>query len=310
MDSILNQTYQNFEIIMVDDGSKDNCPAICDNYATLDSRIRVIHKKNAGLGKARNSGLELASGDYILFVDSDDYLAPNALQTIMDKLLHTGADACLFNFACVDDSGKLDICKAPLDKELYKQPEINNTVLLGMVGAPVEHPSDNYISMSVWKYAYSRKFLMDNYLLFPSEREVVSEDIVFHLNAMPLMKSLCVSPEVLYYYCKNSAYLSLTKKYDENKFIKYKNLYVLQVSLIEKLDLASEGTLRAQRRFVGNTKVCIKHILNNQEFTLLNKIKKIHQICNDDLFKQVTKQYPYKRMKMKQRILFAILKNL
>ncbi|MDI1303790.1 MAG: glycosyltransferase, partial [bacterium] len=70
--SVINQTYKNLEIILVDDGSPDNCPAICDQYAKKDSRIRVIHKINGGLSSARNSGIDIATGKYITFVDSDD----------------------------------------------------------------------------------------------------------------------------------------------------------------------------------------------------------------------------------------------
>ena len=74
VDSIINQTYQNLEIILVDDGSLDRCPDICDEYAKKDKRIKVIHKKNGGLSDARNAGLEIAKGEYISFIDSDDYI--------------------------------------------------------------------------------------------------------------------------------------------------------------------------------------------------------------------------------------------
>ena len=74
MESLLNQTLKDIEIILVDDGSPDNCPQICDEYAKKDSRVKVVHKVNAGLGYARNSGLDVASGEYVAFVDSDDYV--------------------------------------------------------------------------------------------------------------------------------------------------------------------------------------------------------------------------------------------
>ena len=85
--SILAQTYPNLEVILVDDGSPDNCPALCDAWAQRDARIRVIHKKNGGLSDARNVGLDAASGAYISFVDSDDYIAENFIETLYDLLL-------------------------------------------------------------------------------------------------------------------------------------------------------------------------------------------------------------------------------
>ena len=83
LDSIINQTYNNLEIILVDDGSPDNCPALCDEYAQKDSRIRVIHKQNGGLSSARNAGFEIATSEYISFVDSDDYLNQNMYEKMM-----------------------------------------------------------------------------------------------------------------------------------------------------------------------------------------------------------------------------------
>ena len=75
VDSIINQTYKNLEIILVDDGSPDNCPQMCDDYAKKDSRIRVVHKENGGLSDARNAGMKVATGEYVSFIDSDDYIS-------------------------------------------------------------------------------------------------------------------------------------------------------------------------------------------------------------------------------------------
>ena len=90
--SIVDQTYRDLEIILVDDGSPDNCPAICDAWAAKDSRIRVIHKENGGLSDARNAGLAIATGKYICFIDSDDSIAPTFIAELYDALSRTGAD--------------------------------------------------------------------------------------------------------------------------------------------------------------------------------------------------------------------------
>ena len=105
VDSIIAQTYSNLEIILVDDGSPDNCPAICDEYAKKDSRVRVIHQKNGGLSAARNAGLDAASGDYIGFVDSDDYIALNMYEKLYNTLRNNSADLAICSIECVDGSG-------------------------------------------------------------------------------------------------------------------------------------------------------------------------------------------------------------
>lgn len=94
VDSIRCQTFSDFELILVDDGSPDRCGEICDQYAQTDSRIRVIHKENGGLSDARNAGLEIAQGQYIAFVDSDDWLAPKYLERLLMGLQETDADIC------------------------------------------------------------------------------------------------------------------------------------------------------------------------------------------------------------------------
>ena len=83
LDSIINQTYSKLEIILVDDGSTDGCASICDEYAKADNRVHVIHKKNAGLGMARNSGLEIANGEFVVYVDSDDWLEKNMVEKML-----------------------------------------------------------------------------------------------------------------------------------------------------------------------------------------------------------------------------------
>lgn len=97
VDSIIGQSYQEFELILVDDGSPDNCGQICDNYAGSDPRIRVVHKKNGGLSSARNAGLDIAVGKYVIFADSDDYWDDNlALEHIHKNLAETNADLLVF----------------------------------------------------------------------------------------------------------------------------------------------------------------------------------------------------------------------
>ena len=87
IDSILEQSFENFELILVDDGSTDNCPAICDEYAARDHRIRVIHKSNGGISSARNAGMQMARGKYIMFVDSDDYVHKDWCKTLLQSLI-------------------------------------------------------------------------------------------------------------------------------------------------------------------------------------------------------------------------------
>lgn len=102
VDSVLRQTYSNLEIILVDDGSKDGCPAICDEYASREARVRTIHKENGGLSDARNAGLDVAGGDYIAFLDSDDYYAPFFIEVLYREICKTGAEVAVCKYQVTD----------------------------------------------------------------------------------------------------------------------------------------------------------------------------------------------------------------
>lgn len=105
VESVLKQTYSNLEIILVDDGSPDNCPSICDEYAKKDDRIKVIHKQNGGLSDARNVGIKNATGEYITLLDSDDYIHNEMIQILYDRLNADFSDLALCNYLCFDDNG-------------------------------------------------------------------------------------------------------------------------------------------------------------------------------------------------------------
>jgi len=116
VDSLLHQDYDDYEIILVDDGGKDGCPAICDEYAELSKKqkengkncpdIRVVHRENGGLSAARNSGIEIAKGDYLCFVDSDDYWNTNVLGSLMKTIEDNKLDVLRFDYNIVDESGR------------------------------------------------------------------------------------------------------------------------------------------------------------------------------------------------------------
>lgn len=120
LESVVNQTYKNLEIILVEDGSPDNSGNICDTYASVDSRITVIHKENGGVSSARNAGLDIAQGDYICFIDPDDWIELDALEVCLNHLLTTKTELCFFNYDEIYESGRR-ICQNPIfgDKEIF-----------------------------------------------------------------------------------------------------------------------------------------------------------------------------------------------
>ena len=142
--SIVNQSYRDLEIILIDDGSPDKCPNICDTWGKKDSRIKVIHKKNGGLSDARNAGLNICSGKYIAFVDSDDMIRPNMIELLMSTLKREKADICACNINCIYP-----------DKEISwgtnRYTVGNSERMLGMLYSDSEFP------VCVWNKVYKRE---------------------------------------------------------------------------------------------------------------------------------------------------------
>lgn len=141
MTSLLKQTYENIEIILVDDGSPDDCGFKCDQYARTDSRVYVIHKKNAGLGMARNSGLDIAKGKYVAFIDSDDYVDEQMFERLYDRLKHEKADTCFCRYYDRTSDGQNLLAREVYKKSLYCEEEVWE-LLLGMIGNLPEEAGD------------------------------------------------------------------------------------------------------------------------------------------------------------------------
>lgn len=159
--SILNQTYSNIEVILIDDGSPDNCPQICDNYALKDERIKVIHKINGGLSDARNAGLHFANGEYVLFVDSDDYVEIDACEQFINCLNNENPDIITGSAIQIKYGNKII-------KMNYKK-NCTNKIISGEEYL-LMRMQDEILNMAVWLNLYRRQFLINNNLFFVKGR--------------------------------------------------------------------------------------------------------------------------------------------
>ena len=174
--SIAGQTYQNLEIILIDDGSPDNCPALCDAWAEKDSRVRVIHQKNAGGAQARNAGLDIAQGELIAFVDSDDYIAPD-MYKYLSGLLEKGYDIAECDYLEVWDSGAV-----------FAQPQ-EALAAYSPQEAMGAHIQDTFFRQLIWNKLYRRSVV--EHVRFPRGKSIDDEFFTYQLlgNAKKLVRS-------------------------------------------------------------------------------------------------------------------------
>jgi len=170
LESVLQQTYTNLEIILVDDGSPDNCPQICDEYAAKDNRIRVIHKTNGGLSSARNAGLDIARGEWIGFVDSDDWLLPNMYERLYNAIEYEDADLAICGYKYVDESDK------PVGERFSV---IRDEVLSKSDVFDIFFRKYNTFYITVWNKLYAKKIFLN--LRFPDGKIHEDEFTVHHI---------------------------------------------------------------------------------------------------------------------------------
>lgn len=211
--SLLNQTLTSLEIILVDDGSPDNCPKICDEYALKDCRIKVIHKKNEGLGKARNSGLEIASGEYIAFLDSDDYVDKAMYETLYEEALNHNLDICYCDVMNFDSKGRCYLYPRSCPAIIYSgKDEIIKFSSLQLAPDKSSSTLVGYPNMS-WNGIYKGDIIRKHNIRFKSERNYVSEDVLFHFENLLFFNRIgWVEKALVFHYMSNFSSLTNTVK--------------------------------------------------------------------------------------------------
>ena len=184
IDSLISQTYKNIEIILVDDGSPDSCGSICDKNAIKDKRIRVIHKSNGGLSSARNAGLDVCSGDYIMFVDSDDWVEPDFCKDAYASITSYGVDLSVFGYYEFRNDKKIVFCTP---KPRIADSEEALKLILQM---------DDVVYNFAWNKIYHKRLF--NKLRYPEGR--LYEDQGTTYKAISSAKKIYISNSILYNY--------------------------------------------------------------------------------------------------------------
>lgn len=222
VESIISQTYRNIEIILIDDGSTDEDAKTCDSFAASDNRIKVIHKQNAGVSAARNTGLSVAAGEYIFFCDSDDYLAENTLELLHDAVVSDAIDMSATGLVFVYSDGK------HVDYKLE-----NNIVSLD---ASI---NDSYsIFNSFFNALYAklyRKSIIDEYSVKCNENISILEDGSFVLEYLSHCSKIACIEECCYFYVQDNP-TSLMNRFNENAVDAYEYYYAQNQWLIKLLN--------------------------------------------------------------------------
>lgn len=289
VDSICNQSYKNLEIILVDDGSPDACPRMCDEMKMEDFRIQVIHKKNCGQGFARNSGLEIASGTFVTFIDSDDWISLDHIENLYNAIKESDADAAIGGYIFAGRNGQKKECAATLDRRLYQGSSVINDIVLPLIGPDEGYPSDVQVESSACMNLYRMDVIRTKKLQFISERVTVAEDLYFNIDFFCNANRIVVTDEVGYYYFENNC--SFTRKYDPKRFERTMNFYSTIRERISAYGLEAQAAYRAERSFLMKIRVAIRHIVFS-DLPRKQKFSEIKMILENALVQKVLQNYP------------------
>ena len=293
IDSIIEQTYSNLEIILIDDGSKDESGIICDEYEKKDSRIKVIHKENAGVSSARNTGLQIATGDWVAFVDSDDWLEENYFEVLMKCAIDKKAEivSCGYNRVTVNkkesinNSGNILIFDA-------------RNFLIKLLNPQVGY---GFTHMKIYK----REIIND--VVFDTELKV-GEDCLFNEQVVLNANRICVIEKNLYNYRVNPN--SVVRSFDKNYVNKYLKAMNKNKEYLKKHYENDTIIKQSYYNYVAfHVMLIAVNYCYNLENTEKNKRKLLKEICCVKCFEEGIKNSNYQNLSLTRQITLFTLKH-
>lgn len=305
--SILSQSYSNLEIILVDDGSPDECPALCDAYAAQDERIRVIHKENGGLSSVREAGIQSASGEYVMIVDSDDWLEPEAVESCVEVAERDKADCVMFGYIREYSSKHIE---TPLFEKDFSYSKAHSETcvhrrIVGLMGEELREPqridSLSSVCMKLYRADVARKGRI------VSERVVgTSEDTIFNLYALADCRISYIN-RCFYHYRKTNAQ-SITAAYKADLAEKWDVMY----SVIQEY-IDGSGKVEVYRTPFLNRVACgmIGLGLNEsgRNANIWEKSRRLKAILSKPLYTEAFAQLDTSYLGLKWRVFFMLCKR-
>lgn len=303
IESLVCQENISLQIIIVNDGSTDTTKLICEEYEKKYDNFILLNKKNEGQGIARNFGMKYAEGEYIGFVDSDDYVTHDMYSKLYKQAKKYSADWVYsymerekyLNSIKFDTIDNGVLISTPIQKQYIKE------IFLG--GLPNEE-LDSFLGISVCRSIFSMRIIKKHKIQFISERKINSEDLLFNLDFLKYANIICTYNKPFYNYLHDNPF-SFSVRPNENRYKMFKELYNEMVNRIDD----NKQLIRVQRRFLANLRITIVEYarwctINNYFKTR----KKIQNILNDSIAIEILQNYPIKKLPFMQCIYFYFMK--
>lgn len=309
VDSILSQTFEDIELILVNDGSTDNSASICDSYEQKDKRVKVIHKENGGTHTARNLGIEYANGKYLTFCDSDDWYDLETAELISKFLFEENLDGLRFNFIREFDGFSVKKENTFLEEKIYDTQGCRELCrqTVGLVREELAHPENFDFLSSVWCSIYKTEVILNNNIKFDNIREIATfEDGLFNIKFLKHANKFRFFDKCFYHYRKTNI-SSVIFNYKENFMSK-------QMVMHEKLKNYISDINNSEFEFAFNNRlsICVMGMCSNalkKNSNFIHKYNEINQILKNANLKKAYKKFDLKYLPLKWKVYYIFVKK-
>lgn len=300
VDSVLSQNYENCEVVLVDDGSLDSTPEICDKYANKEEKIKVIHQSNMGLMRAWKNGVIKSSGEYIIFCDADDFIKEGCFENIEKIINSNNPDMILFGIEIEYSSGKIVVAQNRLEEGFYSRRQLCDSVfpvLFSDGGMQTE-----LILKSRWSKCYSKRLLLSVIPLL-SDEIAIGEDWLTVFTSVLQSESVYCDNEAYYHYYRNES--SMTGGYIANSFYKLQILYSELYRIARAFHYEYEDQIRADQ--LSMIMLYIKKELELNPEGYINAKKNIEQLLNSDWYNDCVGKCSISRYGFKEKMFASLI---
>lgn len=306
-ESISNQSMPDFEVLLIDDGSKDKSPLLCQQWCEKDARFRYYRKENGGLGDSRNYGMRYAEGKYVTFCDSDDWIDTNCYKTISSIILQFEPDIIGFGYYNCFDGNPRDKVISHISEGLHRN--IKETLLPDFISKEKIFSTDLHpVIKSACMHLYRFDLLKESAICFESERDVLNEDFLFNLQVISTFETYYCVHQPFYYYDTRSG--SLTQRHIEKMYERKKNLLKkYRESLANSCLLNEINDKRMELFWIESMYSCISNACRRvSDLSAYSAIKETRQIYKDKNLRQYILSNPTCTDSKKGRILLKIMR--
>jgi|SRR5690625_3595267 len=304
LNSLMNQSLEDIEIILIDDGSSDNSLELCKTFQKKDNRIKVIPQQNQGVSVARNTGIKHATGEYIGFTDPDDWVEKDMFLKMYKKSEETNSSVCISNYS---QDTKDNTIKQELNvtKDILDSKDIDEQILSKLIG-PLK-VGESTIMSTVWRLLIKRELIIDNNITFPKGIHRM-QDLSFSIETLIYADQLCVVRDHLYHYKVHDD--SASSIYDVNTFEELIKILPIVEKIIEKHNIDFDTKYRINNRYlyIGMKSISNEAKQNNPN-TFMQALNNIKEICSHKKVQDAVNNMDISQYSFKEKVIFNSIKN-